>query len=149
MNALLGLVRLSLQCLVFAAIASCGGGGGGDSSHPPSLSNLRYSPSTALQVPNGTATISGTVDFADAGGDIVALRLLSSGGADLTVPMPSLGGATSGSATGLFVVPVGQVGKTTFDLWATDDQGHASNRLSGTFEVLPAMPRIIPLRSPI
>ena len=130
-------LSLTLSALL---IAGCGGGGGGGSeppaSHPPSISNLLYSPATAYQVPNGTATISGTLDFADDGGDITSLRMVSSGGTDVTVPTPALSGYKSGTATGAFEVPVDQVGKYTFEVWMTDSQGSSSNRLSGTFEVM-------------
>lgn len=60
------LIRIGLQLLVIAAIASCGGGAG-EPDRPPAISNLTYSPSTAPQAPNGTVAINGTVDFADAG----------------------------------------------------------------------------------
>jgi len=138
------LARFLAPCAVVAfltVLAACGGGGGGGGevpAHPPSISNLTYAPATALQAPNGTATISGTVDFTDAGGDVASLRMTSSGGADLTVPTPQLGGIKSGTGTGAFVVSVDKVGKYTFEIWMTDSQGNASNRLSGTFEVLPA-----------
>ena len=121
-----------------AVVAACGGGGGADEPpHPPAISNLNYSPATALQAPGGTATISGTFDFTDAGGDIASLRLVGSGGVDLSVATPALGGIKSGTGTGSFVVSVERIGKYTFELWAVDSRGNSSNRLSGTFEVVP------------
>ena len=138
MKTLGSFVRLCLQALAVAALVSCGGGGGGEPDHPPSISVLRYSPATALQVSKGTVTINGAVDFTDAGGDIASLRMVSSGGVDLTVPTPALSGIKSGTGVGAFVVSVDQVGKYTFEVWVTDSQGNSSNRLSGTFEVLPA-----------
>jgi len=120
------------------ALAACGGGGGGEPPlHPPSISSLKYSPPTALQAPMGTATISGTFDFADAGGDISSLRITSSGGVDLTVATPTLGGVKSGTGSASFEVSVDRTGKYTFELWAVDGRGSASNRLSGTFDVVP------------
>lgn len=132
--------RIFLQVFMLGAIASCGGGGGGDGGvpiHPPSISNLVYAPSTALQAPNGMISITGTIDFADAGGDISALHMVSSGGADLTVETPSLSEMTVGTVVGEFIVSVNAIGKYTFDVWMTDAQGNVSNRLSGTLEVLP------------
>jgi hypothetical protein len=134
--------RFLKPCAVAAlmtVLAACGGGGGGGEPppHPPTISNLKYSPATALQAPNGTATINGTFDFADAGGGITSLRIVSSGGADLTVPTPSLAGIKSGTGTGTFIVSVDRIGRYTFELWTIDSRGSGSNRLSGTFEVLP------------
>lgn len=117
-------------------LAACGGGGE-EPPHPPTISNLKYSPATALQAPGGTAPISGTFDFADAGGDITSLRITSSGGVDLTVATPALSSIKSGTGTGTFTVSVDTIGRYTFELWAVDSRGSASNRLSGTFEVLP------------
>jgi hypothetical protein len=124
--------------LFLLGLAACGGGGGGEEpAHPPSISNLRYSPATALQAPNGTVTISGTFDFTDAGGDIASIRLVSSGGVDLTMPTSALSGSKSGTGIGTFIVSADRIGRYTFELWATDSRGSSSNRLAGTFEVLP------------
>ncbi len=123
--------------LAIFGFAACGGSGGGEPDHPPAISNLRFSPASALQAPDGTVTISGTFDFADAGGDIASLRLASNAGDDLTVPTPSLAGRKSGTGTGSFIVSVDKIGKFSFELWATDSRGSSSNRLVGTFEVVP------------
>jgi hypothetical protein len=129
---------LVVTLVLAACLAACGGGGGGEApSHPPSISNLQYSPATALQAPGGTATISGNFDFADAGGDIALLRIVASRGVDLTVPAPALNGLTSGTGNGSFVISVDQVGRHPFELWVVDGRGSVSNRLAGTFEVLP------------
>jgi len=119
-----------------AVMAACSGGGN-ELLQLPVISNLKYSPATGLQAPGGTATITGTFDFTDAGGDIALLRLVGSGGVDLSVATPALSGIRSGTGTGSFVVSVEQIGKYAFELWAVDSRGSASNRLSGTFEVLP------------
>lgn len=131
------LSRIFLQVFVLAAMASCGGGGGGEPSHPPAISNLVYSPATALQAPNGTIIITGTFDLADAGGDVSVLHMVSSAGANLTVETPSLSGVKGGKVVGDLIVSVDAVGEYTFEVWMTDAQGSASNRLSGTFEVRP------------
>ncbi|HWI81790.1 hypothetical protein [Ramlibacter sp.] len=138
------LIRFFMLVATSLAMAGCGGGGGGDGgggggipAHAPAISNMTYAPPTAVAAPNGTVTIHGTVAFTDAGGDIASLRMVSSGGADLTVPTPALSGIKSGTAIGSFVVSVDQVGKYTFEVWAVDSAGRTSNRLAGTFEVLP------------
>jgi hypothetical protein len=128
---------LVVTLVLAACLAACGGGGGGEApSHPPSISNLQYAPATALQAPGGTATISGNFDFADAGGDVASLRIVG-GDVDLTIPAPALNGLKSGTGTGAFVVSVDRIGRYTFELWAVDGRGDTSNRLAGTFEVLP------------
>ena len=105
--------------------------------HPPSISNLVYAPSTARQAPNGIINITGTIDFSDAGGDISALHMVSSGGAELTAETPSLSGIKEGTVVGELIVSVDAIGKYTFEVWMTDAQGNVSNKLTGTFEVLP------------
>jgi hypothetical protein len=141
MKTLVHLAKIAFLAIVATAISSCGGDGNGDEpSHPPSISNLAYSPSTAYQVSNGTVAITGSVEFTDAGGDVVSLRLVTSSGEDLTVPTSALSGVTSGTATGTLVVSVDKVGQYTFEVWLVDGRGSVSNRLSGTFEVLPATP---------
>lgn len=145
MNSLIRLARIAFLAIVAASISSCGGDGGGDEpSHPPSISNLTYSPATAYQIAGGSVAITGSVDFTDAGGDVVSLRLVTSGGDDLTVPTPTLSGVTSGTATGTLAVSVDKVGQYTFEMWLVDGRGSLSNRLSGTFEVLPAEPSVHP-----
>lgn len=132
------IATLVVTLILAACLVACGGGGGGEApSHPPSISNLKYSPATALQAPGGTMTISGTFDFADAGGDIASLRIVSSGGVDLSVATPTLSGIRSGTGAGSFEVSVEQIGRYGFELWAVDSRGSSSNRLTGTFEVLP------------
>ena len=105
--------------------------------HPPSIRSLRFSPTTAVQAAGGTASILAAVDFTDTAGDIASMRVTTSAGADLTIPLANLGGITSGAATGTFVVPTDTVGTYTFEVWLVDGKDGASNKLSGTFEVLP------------
>lgn len=116
--------------------------GGDDEStpplHAPIISNLSYSPATATQQAGGTTMINGTFDFSDAGGDVAAMRITSSGGIDTTAPTPQLAGATDGTAIGQIVVSTDQVGKYTFEVWVVDSRGSNSNRLTGTFEVVAA-----------
>lgn len=129
--------------LFFFAVltVACGGGDDGPAPpvqqlHQPSISNLRYSPTSVFQATGGTAAITGTFDFGDVGGDIASLRMTSSGGIDITTQTPELRGISGGTATGQVVVSVDKVGKYTFEIWVTDSMGTSSNRLSGSFEVL-------------
>ena len=72
--------------------------GGGDGGGAPSISNLRYAPTSALQQPDGTLTIDGTVDFADRDRDLVRMRLVTSAGADLVVDNGAVGSVTGSGA---------------------------------------------------
>ena len=144
MKTINSIIRGCLLLVAAAALASCGGGGGGESDHPPSIFNLTYAPAITLQVPGGTISINGTVDFTDLGGDVASLRMVSSAGADLTVPISNLSGMTAGTVQGTFVVSADKVGKYTFEIWMTDSRGSISNRLAGAFEVLPAEPTVHP-----
>lgn len=133
-------VRWLASLLFFAVLGvSCGGNDEPAApAHQPSISNLRYSPASAAQVPGATVTISGTFDFSDAGGDVSSLRMTSSGGADVAMPTPQLSGIVSGTAVGQVSVSVDKPGNYTFELWVTDSTGLNSNKLSGTFEVVAA-----------
>jgi len=104
--------------------------------HPPMVSGLKYAPATAVRSANGTVSINASLDFADTGADVASLRLTTSAGADLTVPLGALNGLSSGTAAGMFVVSTDVAGKYTFEAWLVDSAGTESNRLSGTFEVL-------------
>lgn len=108
--------------------------------HPPVISNLHYSPATAIQSAGGTAQVVATVDFADTAGDVASLRLTSTAGADMTVPLPAMSGVTRGTASATVVVAVDTVGKYAFDVWLVDGKGAASNHLTGGFEVLAQAP---------
>lgn len=131
------LICAFLQLVALAALVSCGGGGGGEAAHAPTISNLSYSPSSAFASPNGTVAVNGTMNVSDAGGDVTTLRMTTSAGADLSIPVTWPAGATSGAGTGQFVVSVDKPGTYTFEVWAVDRAGSASNRLTGTFEVVP------------
>jgi hypothetical protein len=104
--------------------------------HPPMVSGLKYAPATAVRAANGTVSVNASLDFADTGADAASLRLTTSAGTDLTVPLGALNGVSSGTAAGVFVVSTDAVGKYTFEAWLVDSKGTESNRLPGTFEVL-------------
>jgi len=130
-------LRNTLAPVALLALAACGGGGssGSPPDVAPSISNLRYTPTSALQSPGGVATLSGTIDFSDSGANVSSLHLSTSAGATLTVAVP-LPGVTQGTLQGDFSVSVDQTGHYTFEIWLEDSAGHTSNHLSGTFDVL-------------
>jgi hypothetical protein len=119
--------------LLAALLSACGGDGGGDDA-APSISNLRYTPTSELQLPGDSATITGTVDFADSGGNVIEMHLSTSAGDSLILPL-SLPGVGKGTLTGSFTVSLDQIGRTSFEVWLQDSAGQASNRLGGTFDV--------------
>jgi len=143
------LLRLASCALVAALtgamICSCGGGSAGAGSNgdgagtgeAPTIADLTYSPSAAFQSSNGVVTITGTVAFAAPSGNLATLRLTTSAGADLASPIPDAFGKTAGQLTGQVNVSSEIVGHYTFEIWVVDGNGNSSNRLAGSFEVLP------------
>lgn len=125
--------------LLMVIVTSCGGGGSGSGTqagHVLSISNLQYTPSsTFFNQGNGTAVITGTIDFIDAGGDVTAARFTSSAGANLTLPIAGASGQTSGTIQGSFTVADNTIGNFTFEIWLVDAAGVSSNHLTGTFSV--------------
>lgn len=138
MNAFFHCARFLLGVSALAALISCGGGGGGETAHAPAMSALSYSPATAFQAAGGTVVVDATVVFADAGSDVTTMRIMSSAGTDLTVPMPSLSGVQNGTSATTFSLPADKVGKITFEMSLVDGRGSASNRLSGSVDVVAA-----------
>lgn len=128
----------SLAACALLAMGGCGGGGGSGgapSNSTPSITNLAYSPSTALQMEgSGQVTMVGTFDFADAGGDLAAIHLVVQGDT-LTIQIDGIDGAKSGTIEGTIVVDTSTVGTYPFQVYVTDAGGRRSNSLSGTFEV--------------
>lgn len=123
---------------VLAITASCGGDGEAPilpPEHPPTISNLKFTPTSALQASAATVTITGTFDFADSGGDIASLQMTTSDGGSVTTPTPQLKGLNAGTAAGQVVASLDKTGVFSFEMWVTDSMGRSSNRLSGTFEV--------------
>jgi hypothetical protein len=60
---------LNLPALFLVALGGCGGGGSIDST--PSITNLVFSSTSAVQGDgNGSITVTGSVSFTDAGGDV-------------------------------------------------------------------------------
>lgn len=64
------------------------------------------------------------------------MRITSSTGTDLTVPMPGLSGIQNGMSAATFTLPIDKVDKISFTVWLVDDRGSESNRLSGLVDVV-------------
>ena len=128
-------MSILVSIIVIAATACGGGGNGGATAHAPVIANLSFSPTTIYQSQDGTASITGDFSFSDAGGDVVAVRMTTSAGADLTLPV-SAPGITSGTLAGNLTISAGDIGHYAFEVWVTDSTGAASNRLSGTVDVI-------------
>lgn len=102
------------------------------------ISNLIYNPSEIpIEIDVLTFTISGTINFENATGGIVKLRMTNSGGADLTVDIQGNTGARNGILTGLieFVMPP-TPSTFTFEIWLIDAKGNSSNKLAGSVKVI-------------
>jgi len=125
--------------LLVITLAGCGGGGGSTDS-TPSISSLSFSPTSALQGDgNGSITVTGSVTFTDAGGDLTTLHLANSQGQNITVPVSGLAGMMSGTLQGQFTVSTQNAGHFTFEVYVSDSLGLSSNKLSGSFDINPTM----------
>src|SRR6516164_2536060 len=93
--------RVLLYIFVTAAIAACGGGGsGGPPPAPPSISDLALSQTSVAQG-SGTASIHGTLQFTDPGGNLASftVTVLDTGGHQVSTSTTQLQG-TSGKTSG-------------------------------------------------
>ena len=138
------ILRTLFVGIAIASLAACGGGGsGGSDPTPPQLSNLTFSPTDTAQTKGGTFAVQGTVDFADAGGDLSSLNVVVMDAAGKQVsststPVQAASGQRSGTIQGSVTVPTSNVGTFTFKLTATDAGGSVSNVLTGTFRIVAA-----------
>lgn len=132
----------------------CGGGGPGGvtvpTSHPPALSALAIAPTAVYQgEASGTATISATFNFTDAGGDLssLALQILDGAGTtlqSLSTPITGAAGLSSGLLSGQVTVSTAAAGQYSFRITVWDKAASVSNILSGVFQVAPAPTSILP-----
>lgn len=109
-----------------------------DDSASPEISNLAYSPATLTA--GQQAMIAGTFGFDDPDGDLDTL------GAEVVMPdgtrqafaktdVRNVGATTEGTLSwAMYVVPPA-AGSYQLELWVTDIDGNASNRLTGSFVV--------------
>ena len=132
-------------------VAGCGGGGGGGgqdvviapiSSNKPVISNLSYSPKSAVvNQGGGFLTVSGTVSFMDQDGDISLVTITTRDAvtgtqlSTLTEPVTGLSGAVSGVVFISVVTGTTTAGNYLFDVTLKDKAGNVSNTLTGTFKV--------------
>jgi len=105
---------------------------------PPTIKELSFRPAVAWL--GEKATVSGSLAFDDADGDVKALGLETRAPAGRSRSQPSipmrLAGAKSGTAAFTFIFDPGETGTHVFDIWAIDRGGNASRRLSGSIEVM-------------
>jgi hypothetical protein len=105
---------------------------------PPTIKELSFRPAVAWL--GDKATISGSLAFDDADGDVKALGVETRAPAGRSRTHPSipmrLAGAKSGTAAFTFIFDPGETGTHVFDIWAIDRGGNASRRLSGSIEVM-------------
>lgn len=120
---------LLCSCLALVACAS------DDDTTAPTISNLTFSPA-ALPVGQQT-TVSGTIAFTDPDGDLDQL------GAEITLPdqskqalamtdLQNVGTMTDGSIAWALIVVPPAAGTYRLQIWITDLDGHASNRLEAS-----------------
>ena len=133
--------RTGFMALLATILCSCGGEGGSSSiNSTPSISNLTFSPTSALQGEgNGSITVTGSITFTDAGGDLTTLHLTNPLGQSVTQPISGIGGAKSGTIQGQVTVSTQNAGHYTFEVYVSDSLGLSSNTLSGSFDVNPTM----------
>ena len=103
----------------------------------PIIKELHFRPTVAWL--GEKATISGSLSFDDADGDVKALGLETRAPAGRSRVQPAIpmrvAGAKSGTAAFTFIFDPGETGTHVFDIWAIDKGGNASRRLSGSIEV--------------
>jgi hypothetical protein len=114
----------------------CGKDGDDTPAPPPttfSIANLQYDPSTAIvKAQQPSLPINGTVTYKDAQNGVAQLRMKTSAGADLTVPVQGVT-AASGTVAGSFQVAMpARAGAYSFELWLVDGRGASSNKLTGS-----------------
>lgn len=119
-------------------IAACDKGSGGDTPVPTqvSISNLQYTASTNIIIPyQDKFYINGTIDYTNAQGGVSQVRLLTSAGVELIIPVQGAT-ATSGTIMGTFEIAMpNQPGTYSFQVWIIDGKGNSSNKLSGSIQM--------------
>jgi hypothetical protein len=139
MNSIRLFLVLFCSLLVIQCSKNSGSTGGNPPPNPPSfnISGLEYDPHTiALRPGLTTFAIVGNIHFANASNGVHQVRLKTSVGADLTQDIP-VNNETNGILTGVFQVAMPVNPATySFEIWVIDGKGNASNKLSGTVQVI-------------
>lgn len=134
------LVRLFIIALVLSFTA-CGGGGGGSGTSvdsTPSISNLQFSSTSALQNDNnGALEVTVTFDYADSGKDLSTIYVKYPDGRSVRASISGVQGTASGSIQGTLTINTNALGNFNFEIYVTDSQGRRSNNLIGNFVVNP------------
>ncbi len=135
----------SLVCFGCAVLLqACGGGDQSPSqpapaNAPPSISNLRYSPSRAMPYPRSgvvSARVTGIVTYSDSDdlNDLASISISVPGSSEVVIPKASL--VISGADVSVTLdVSLATSGTRTFSIRAIDSAGNVSNTLAGEFEV--------------
>ncbi|MDO8445633.1 MAG: hypothetical protein Q7T53_05945 [Deltaproteobacteria bacterium] len=139
-----------LLLMGFVLLVGCSSGGGGGSDSPtspsissaPSISNFRFSPSSAtVGEGGGSITVTGYVDWEDKEGDIENLYVLqydSNWNIIDTDPFRITridSTLTSGTVTHSGAMPTTQATTYRYGAYIRDEKGNTSNTLTGTFTV--------------
>jgi hypothetical protein len=104
--------------------------------HSPNISNLQYNPKSFPV--NEVVAIFGTIDFTDAGGDVLRteIKAYSPDGSTETI---NLNTPSNGLKAGIIYISAQVMfdvrGITTFEIQVIDSKGFRSNKLSGAFDV--------------
>jgi hypothetical protein len=103
----------------------------------PVISNLQFTPNTVTIKPwEATFIVGGTFNFTQANGGVASIRLTANAGINLTVPVPD-NALTEGMLQGIFEFTMPSAPTTiNFEVWLVDKKGNASNKLSGTIQVV-------------
>ncbi len=139
----------SVLMLLAVGLVACSGGGGGQA---PTISDLSVTPGAVYEGSGGgSATVNGSVRFADGDGDVASFTLTIFDStatliATQTFPATGAAGVTSGVGYASVTVSTAKIEQYTFELYATDQGGRRSNVLTGTFRVVAAAWR---LRTPM
>ena len=103
----------------------------------PAISDLSFSPAKVTIQPNQLMfVINGTLTYKDVNGGVASVKLKTSTGLELTVPVP-VNNQSSGTVTGNFQFGmVTTPGFIDFEVWILDLKGMASNKLTGRIEMV-------------
>jgi len=137
---------LCVSCVILLGLLSIigsggGGGGNGNVGNAPEISNLWFSPTSAIVGDGGgTTPVTGTFDFVDNDGNVSTLTLTvfdsNNNMLDRTSdPIQGISGITSGKIQGVYDINTSFAGDFKFEVYITDTTNLDSNILTGTFVI--------------